>query len=126
MISISHEANYIHVVIFGQFTLQDYKEFEDNVLYDIGFHGPARLLFDLSEMTSYTLDMAWEEIHFSQQHQQDFEKIAVVTDDQWVVWSVWINRAISDSNVMIFESVNDALAWFAEAQDLSNTTSAQN
>lgn len=115
MISISHEANYIHVVIFGQFTLQDYKEFEDNVLYDIGFHGPTRLLFDLTEMTGYTLDMAWEELQFTKQHTQDFEKIAVVSSDQWVVWSVWINRAIADANVMVFESVPDALDWFSES-----------
>ncbi|WP_410497983.1 STAS/SEC14 domain-containing protein [Chitinibacter sp. S2-10] len=115
MISISHEANYIHVVIFGQFTLQDYKEFEENVLYDIGFHGPARLLFDLTEMTGYTLDMALEEIDFTRKHVNDFAKVAVVTDDQWVVWSVWINRAIADANIMVFESVSDAVAWFDES-----------
>ncbi|QLG87955.1 STAS/SEC14 domain-containing protein [Chitinibacter bivalviorum] len=116
MISISHESSYIHVVIFGQFTLQDYKEFEENVLYDIGFHGPAKLLFDLTEMTGYTIDMALEEINFSSKHQQDFSQVAVVTDDQWVVWSVWINRAIADSNIMVFESVNEALNWFMDAE----------
>jgi hypothetical protein len=116
MISISHETGYIHVVIFGQFTLQDYKEFEDNVLYDINFHGPTRLLFDLSEMTGYTLDMALEEIDFTRKHKQDFAQVAVVSDDQWVVWSVWINRAIADANIMVFESVADALLWFAETE----------
>ncbi|QLI80206.1 STAS/SEC14 domain-containing protein [Chitinibacter fontanus] len=119
MISISHEANYIHVVIFGQFTLQDYKEFEDNVVYDISFHGPTRLLFDLSEMTGYTLDMAWEELSFAKKHTQDFEKIAVVSDDQWVVWSVWISRAIADANVMVFDAVADAVDWFSEPAQAS-------
>jgi hypothetical protein len=101
-------------VVFGQFTLLDYKEFEENVLYDISFHGPARLLFDLSEMTAYTLDMAFEELDFTRKHKQDFAQVAVVTADQWVVWSVWINRAIADANVMVFESVPEALGWFDE------------
>jgi hypothetical protein len=115
MISISHEANYIHVVIFGQFTLQDYKEFEGNVLYDIGFHGSTRLLFDLTEMTGYTIDMALEEISFAKQHKKDFTHVAVVTNDQWVVWSVWINRAIADANIIVFDTVAEALDWFPAA-----------
>jgi hypothetical protein len=102
------------VVIFGDFTLQDYREFEENVLYDIRFHGPSRLLFDLSEMTGYTLDMALEELDFSIKHKQDFEKVGIVTHDQWIVWSVWINRALSDANVMVFDTLDGAIAWLTE------------
>lgn len=111
MISISHEPLYTHAVVFEQFTLQDYKEFESNVLYDIRFHGKARLLLDLSQMDGYTIDMALEEIRFSKENRQNFEKVAVVSDDQWVVWSVWINKVIAESEIEIFPDIQSAQLW---------------
>lgn len=114
MISISHEAEYIHAVVFEQFTLQDYKEFEANVLYDIRFHGSARLLLDLSQMDGYTIDMALEEIRFSKQNRQNFDRVAVVSNDQWVLWSVWLNQAIAESEIKIFPDVESAQFWLQE------------
>ncbi|WP_297577017.1 STAS/SEC14 domain-containing protein [uncultured Deefgea sp.] len=111
MISISHEAKYTHAVVFEQFTLQDYKEFEDNVLYDIRFHGAARLLLDLRLMDGYTIDMALEEIRFSKKNRQNFDRVAVVSDDQWVVWSVWLNQAISESEIKVFADITSAQQW---------------
>ncbi|QZA78830.1 STAS/SEC14 domain-containing protein [Deefgea tanakiae] len=111
MISISHEANYTHAVVFEQFTLQDYKEFESNVLYEIRFHGKARLLLDLRQMDGYTIDMALEEVRFSKENRQNFDKVAVVSDDQWVVWSVWLNQAIAESEIKIFSDIHNAQFW---------------
>jgi hypothetical protein len=116
MISISHESNYIHAVVFEQFTLQDYKEFEENVLYDIRFHGFARLLLDLSQMDGYTIDMALEEIRFSKQNRQHFDKVAVVSCDQWVVWSVWLNQAIAESEIKIFSELAEAQFWLQSSE----------
>ena len=111
MISISHETNYTHAVVFEQFTLQDYMEFESNVLYEIRFHGKARLLLDLSQMVGYTIDMALEEIRFSKQNRQNFDKVAIVSDDQWVVWSVWLNQAIAESEIRMFSDIQGAQIW---------------
>ena len=116
MISISHESDYIHAVVFEQFTLQDYKEFEDNVLHDIRFHGFARLLLDLTQMDGYTIDMALEEIRFSKQNRQNFSKVAIVSSDQWVVWSVWLNQAIAESTIKIFNDLADAQLWLQSAE----------
>jgi uncharacterized protein (DUF58 family) len=118
MISISHEEQYIHAVVFEQFTLQDYKEFEANVLYDIRFHGSARLLLDLRQMTGYTIDMALEEIRFSKQNRQNFDRVAVVSNDQWVLWSVWLNQAIAESEIKVFPDIESAQLWL---QDVSVT-----
>ncbi len=114
MISISHESQYIHAVVFEQFTLQDYKEFESNVLYDIRFHGAARLLMDLSHMDGYTIDMALEEVRFSKQNRQNFDRVAVVSSDQWVVWSVWVSQAIAESEIKVFPNVESAQFWLQE------------
>ncbi|UXY13775.1 STAS/SEC14 domain-containing protein [Chitiniphilus purpureus] len=113
MITISHEQNYIHVAVLGEFTLKDFREFEENVLYELRFHGRANLLFDLTEMISYTLDMAIEEIRFARAHRRDFDKVAVLSNDQWVAWSAWLNQLLSEARIELFQETDAARAWLA-------------
>ena len=68
MISTESTEKLVSLVVFGEFTLADYKEFEDVVNYRIQFSGPVDLLFDLRQMAGFTLDVAWEEVKFSRQH----------------------------------------------------------
>ena len=46
MISTESTEKLVSLVVFGEFTLADYKEFEDVVNYRIQFSGPVDLLFD--------------------------------------------------------------------------------
>ena len=64
MITIDHQGNLVSVVVLGEFTLTDFKEVEQAVRFNIRFEGPVNLLFDLREMATFTVDMAWEEIKF--------------------------------------------------------------
>ncbi|WP_148716181.1 STAS/SEC14 domain-containing protein [Chitinolyticbacter meiyuanensis] len=114
MISISHEQNYVHVAVIGEFTVADFREFEENVVYEIRFRGHANLLFDLTEMISYTLDMAVEEVRFTREHKQDFGRVAVISDDQWVAWSAWLNQLLSDAEIELFSSVDAARDWLSQ------------
>ena len=84
MIVIDHQANLVTVSVFGEFTLADYKEFEEVVNFKVQFEGPVDLFFDLTQMAGLTLDVAWEEVKFSRAHANDFKRVAVVTDSQWV------------------------------------------
>ncbi len=45
-------------------------------------------------MLSYSVDVAWEELKFSREHKNDFGRIAILTGDQWVAWSMWVNRSV--------------------------------
>ena len=45
MITIQKTGNLVNVAILGEFTLEDYKEFEDQVLYKYHFDGKGSLLF---------------------------------------------------------------------------------
>jgi hypothetical protein len=119
MISISQESDYIQTTVLGEFTLQDYREFEESVLYQSKFHGPVALLFDLHEMLSYTLDMALEELKFVREHGQEFNRIAVVTSDQWVTWSAWLSRMFTDAEIGIFDDTDDAKAWLVQSSELN-------
>lgn len=111
MISISTQGNLVSVSVIGEFTLADYKEFENHVLYELRFQGGVNLLLDLRDMIGYTLDVAWEEIRFSREHRYDFRKIAVVTSDEWMIWLAWLNRLFVDAEVQVFDDPGMALDW---------------
>jgi len=83
------------------------------VCYGIQFQGTVNLLFDLRDMLSYSLDVAWEELKFSREHKNDFDRIAILTGDQWVAWSMWINRLFMAADIRLFDDLEMAQAWVA-------------
>ncbi|TAH45360.1 MAG: STAS/SEC14 domain-containing protein [Betaproteobacteria bacterium] len=117
MITTEHSDNLVAVTVFGEFTLADYKEFEELVNFKVQFEGQVDLLMDLREMVGFTLDVAWEEIKFSRQHAHDFRRIAVLTEDQWLTWSAWVSQLFVDAEVQVFSDEAEARDWLAEAAE---------
>jgi hypothetical protein len=117
MIVIDHQAHRVSLSVFGEFTLADYKEFEEVVNFKVQFEGPVDLYFDLSQMADLTIDVAWEEIKFSRAHANDFKRIAVVTDSQWVTWSAWLSQTFVNADVEVFDSADQAKAWRCSGHD---------
>ena len=112
MITIEQTSNLVNAAVIGEFTLTDFKTFEEQSLYKLKTPGPVNLLFDLRAMISYTVDVTWEEIKFfSHEHNHDFTKIAVVTDDQWLTWQAWLSRIFIDADIEVFRDYEEALAW---------------
>lgn len=114
MIVTDQKAGRVLVNVYGEFTLDDYREFEEIVNYTTRFEGPVDLLFDLSQMADFTLDMAWEDIKFARAHAHDFRRIAVVSDSQWVAWSAWLSQIFVDADIEVFASADEALVWLGE------------
>ena len=114
MIVIEHQSSRVNVAVFGEFTLADYREFEEVVNYKVQFEGPVDLCFDLSQMAGLTLDVAWEELCFSRAHANDFKRIAVVTDSQWVTWSAWLSQTFVNADVEVFDTAGKARQWLDE------------
>ncbi|QDX80844.1 STAS/SEC14 domain-containing protein [Denitratisoma sp. DHT3] len=113
MITIDHQDNRVSIAVLGEFSLADFKELEELVEYKIKFGGHVDLLLDFSQMVDFTIDMAWEDIKFSRAHAGDFNRIAVVTDSQWVTWSAWINQAFVKADLRVFDNLAEAQAWLA-------------
>ncbi len=112
MITIQKNGSWLNVAVLGEFTIADFKQFEEEALYKLKSPGAVNLLFDLRDMIGYTLDVAWEEIKFfSREHQHDFSKIAVVTDDQWRTWTAWLSRIFVDADIRVFTDYEEAQAW---------------
>jgi SpoIIAA-like len=114
MITIQQNNKLLNVAVLGEFTLADFRQFEEQALYLLQSPGELNLLFDLRDMIRYTLDVAWEEIKFfRREHQHDFNKIAVVTDDQWLTWQAWLSRLFVDADIRVFADYEEARGWAA-------------
>lgn len=114
MIAIQHQDHRVEFAVLGEFTLADFKEFEELVLYKIKFSGPVNLFVDLREMLGFTIDVAWKEIRFSRAHTHDFIRIAVLTSSQWATWSAWLSQIFVEADVRVFEEEAAARDWLAE------------
>ncbi|GAB4173424.1 MAG: hypothetical protein OHK0026_05630 [Rhodocyclaceae bacterium] len=114
MIVTDHSGSLAEVKVYGEFSLADYREFEELVNYEIKFAGTVNLLLDLREMAGFTLDVAWEDIRFVRAHEHDFGRIAVLTDSQWVGWSAWLSQIFVDAELRVFDDEAAARAWLGE------------
>lgn len=117
MIAIDIKNNLVNVAVLGEFTLADFKQFEEHVLYDIKIQGSVNLLIDLRDMLRYSVDVAWEELKFTHDHQYQFGKVAIVTDNQWITWSAWLQRFFFEADMEVFSDYDAAVLWI-ENQEL--------
>lgn len=115
MITVDHTPQSVNLVVLGEFTLDDFTEFEEYLIANELFDGTHDLLFDLREMAGFTVDVAIEEIKFSRIHGGDFRRIAVVTDSQWVAWSAWLEQLFVSADLRSFDNIDDARAWMVAA-----------
>lgn len=113
MITVEHDARRVTLAVMGEFTLEDFTEFEEYLITNRLFDGSHDLLFDLREMAGFTVDMALEEIKFSRIHGGDFRRIAVVTDSQWVAWSAWLEQLFVKADLRVFVESGEARDWLA-------------
>jgi len=112
MITIEQTQDLLNIAVLGEFTIADFKQFEENALYKLKSSGEVDLIFDLRGMLRYTADVAWEEIKFfSREHNHDFNKIAVVTSNQWLTWQAWLTRLFVDADIRVFQDYDEAKAW---------------
>ena len=111
MITIDEQGNLLNVAVFTELTLADFKEFEAAVTTGLKSAPKVRLLLNLTHMTGFTLDMAWEDIKFTRAHAHDFRKIAIVTSAQWTPWLGWVSAAFTDAETQLFEQDSDADRW---------------
>lgn len=111
MIAIDIKNNVVSVSVLGEFTLADFKQFEEHMLYGIKFQGSVNLLIDLRDMIGYSVDVVWEELKFSKAHEREFDKVAVVSSDQWVTWSAWLQRFFIAADIEVFSDFDAAQAW---------------
>ena len=114
MIAIDHSGKLVTVTVLGGFVLADYKEFEDMVRATLAPGGKVSLLIDLRQMAGFTVDVAWEDIKYTRGHPNDFDKIAVVTRSDWVIWSAWLSQMFINADLRVFDDDTEARGWLEQ------------
>lgn len=45
------------------------------------------------------------------EHGSKINRVAVVTDSQWQVWSAWVSNLFTDADVVVFSDYDEAYGW---------------
>jgi hypothetical protein len=111
---------------YGTLTLSDCKIFEEVSDYRVRFHHPIDLLIDLRSMTQCSLDVAMEEWRYVRTHRHDFNRIALLTDDQVVSWTAWVSQFFTEADIRIFNHERAARRWLDGNSQLEELTEDAN
>lgn len=114
MIVIEQEKDLLKAHVYSDMTLADFQEFESAVTDELKQYEHVNILLDLSSMTGFSLDVALEELRFNKRHARDYQKIAVITESQWLTWASWLAAAFVTAEVRQFDDIDSACAWLAE------------
>ena len=115
MISIREQSYGLNVALYNEFTLEDFQELEQALLAcKQRIHLPD-ILLDLSMLKDFTIDMAVEQIKFLNQHETDFGRAAVVTDDIWIKLGARLSSLLTTQHPKYFNDAAEAQAWLLES-----------
>jgi hypothetical protein len=116
MITIQHEGNLTVVGIFARLEVADFKRLEGEIESQLRLLGRIDLLVDLRGMLGYTLDVAYEDFKFSRAHAHDVGRIAILSEDDVVVWTALLSRLFVRAEIRVFDDEGSAREWLASAK----------
>lgn len=109
--------NVLAIKAIGQITDEDYKTFLIPEVEDqIKTHGKVRLVYVIGpEFEGYDVKAALDDAFLGLHHWKDFERIAVVTDRDWISKAMRIFMPLLPAKKKLFgiDQINDALKWAA-------------
>jgi hypothetical protein len=62
-------------------------------------------------LKDFTIDMAFEQLKFMRQHEEDFGRIAIVVDDVWIRFGTHISSLLTQQHPKYFDDAASAQAW---------------
>jgi hypothetical protein len=114
MISIREQHYGLNVALYNEFTLEDFRLFEEALMNISGKVHRPDILLDLSMLKDFTVDMAMEQLRFVRNHEDDFGRIAIVVDDIWIKLGAHISNLLTQQHPKYFEDAASAQAWLLE------------
>ena len=111
MISIREQSYGLNVALYNEFTLDDFRQLEEALLAAKQKVHLPDILLDLSMLKDFTIDMAVEQIKFLNQHETDFGRVAVITDDIWIKLGAHLSSLLTNQHPKYFSDATEAQAW---------------
>ena len=111
MISIREQSYGLNVALYNEFTLDDFRQLEEALLAAKQKVHLPDILLDLSMLKDFTIDMAVEQNKFLNQHETDFGRVAVITDDIWIKLGARLSSLLTNQHPKYFSDAAEAQAW---------------
>ena len=74
----------------------------------------VRALIDISELTGWELQTAWDDLKLGFAHGGKFDRIAVLGDEKWHAYGVRIADWFTHAEMRYFHTGGEALDWLQE------------
>lgn len=98
--------------ISGRLHDEDYKTFIPTVEAALKVvQGKVSLLAKFEDFEGWDMHAAWDDMVFGVRHFADFERIAVVGDEEWQEWMARFAKPFTLAKVRHFKSADEAAAW---------------
>ena len=111
MISIREQEYGLNVALYNEFTLEDFRQFEEAALQAVKRVHRPDVLLDLSMLKDFTIDMAVEQLKFMRNHYEFFCFFVFVVDDVWIRFGTHISSLLTQQHPKYFDDAVSAQAW---------------
>jgi len=110
------EDNIVAFRLSGKLSHADYQAFLPRLEELIKVHGRISVLLELVDFRGWDLDAARDDFRFSIQHQDDFERIAIVGQGVLQHWMALMSKPFTSADVQFFkqDQLSEAWNWLRE------------
>ncbi|MEJ2308035.1 MAG: universal stress protein [Gammaproteobacteria bacterium] len=95
----------------GKLTDADYRNFLPRLEEILEKEKPVSLLIRLEDFKGWEAKAAWDDLKFGMQHQEDFERIAIVGESTLERWMTALGAAFVDAELKYFDQKRQQEAW---------------
>lgn len=118
MIEIMNESGgkLLATKIGGKITEKDYQRVTHLVENKIDQYGKINWYFEMEDFKNVSAEAIWEDIKMDIKHRNDYEKIAMVGDQEWEKWLAEMMKPFTSAEVQFYPSNKKAhaLDWIRQ------------
>ena len=106
-----NQENIFAIKVSGRLTDADYEQFIPEMERILAEHAPVSLFVELDDFHGWEPKALWDDFKFGMQHDKDFERIAVVGQNNWHSWMARLGNAFTEGKVRFFQADQMREAW---------------
>ncbi|AXA33494.1 STAS/SEC14 domain-containing protein [Francisella adeliensis] len=111
MFNITDESGYTKIEVEGKLTHKDYVETLIPKFEELAGKGKLKVLVIMSNFEGIEVKAMLDDLKTAVKHRKDFEKVAVVTEADWIKVGLNVFKGIVSADVKTFHDEKSASIW---------------